>query len=470
MVPQRIKMSGFLSYKDEQELCFNGSPLWMLSGTNGSGKSSVFDGVTFALFGHHRGGSQSPAELMNKESNTLSVEFDFACDNQLYRILRTVRRRNTSNAATQQVYTYAHSEIGGEKWKPVAGTHYKKDFDAWVKEKIGLNYETFTSSVLLLQGKSEKLLDSTPAGRAGVLAQIVDLERYQNLHGRADDRRRALKSELDGITNQLLGVKRVTDEEYAAVELAIVTTEDARTATQARIDALNALELRARHWSDLQGKLAAVRLKLADAEKLLGTALAIEKDYTRLRELRDVLPAVTNIVTERGRVNASERATEKLSKEREGVADARRKTENALSQARKNLTNLKKTLTEDEAKKAQLEVRLRELAGVLEKVKQVEDAEAEVSRLEAELKPFPADPEVAVRKFQSEHERLTLLEQHVALLQRLHQDRAELTKAAAQDKQARADEAKLKAEGVKAKEAFTQLEADAKAAREDRAG
>ncbi len=168
-----------------------------------------------------------------------------------------------------------------------------------------------------------------------------------------------------------------------------------------------------------------------------------------------MLPAVNTIVTERGRVGESERKTERLTKEREEVADTRRKTENTLSQGRKKLTALKKTLGEDEAKKALLETRLRELAGVLEKVKQVEDADAEVSRLDEELQPFPADPDAAVRKLQSEQERLALLAQHVALLERLHQDRSELTKAVAVEKQSRADEAKLKAEGVKAKEEFT---------------
>ena len=67
MIPHRIKMSGFLSYKDEQEVRFDDAPLWMLAGNNGSGKSSVFDAVTYALFGHHRGGSQNAAELINKE-------------------------------------------------------------------------------------------------------------------------------------------------------------------------------------------------------------------------------------------------------------------------------------------------------------------------------------------------------------------------------------------------------------------
>src|SRR6185369_15986509 len=202
MIPQRVKLSGFLSYKDEQEIRFDESPLWMLSGTNGSGKSSIFDAVTFALFGHHRGGSQSAVELINKESNTLAVEFDFTVEKQLYRIKRTVRKRASGVASTQQAMQRVE-----DSWQAIPDSNYKAKFDAWVKETIGLDYETFTSSVLLLQGKSEKLLDSTPAGRAGVLARIVDLERYQKLHGKADDKRRALKSELEGITNQLSGIK-----------------------------------------------------------------------------------------------------------------------------------------------------------------------------------------------------------------------------------------------------------------------
>jgi DNA repair exonuclease SbcCD ATPase subunit len=495
MIPQRIKLAGFLSYKDEQEIRFDEAPLWMLSGTNGSGKSSVFDAVTFALFGHHRGGSQSVAELINKESNTLAVEFDFTSEKQLYRIKRTVKRqKNDKTASTQQVLrrvgsaqqqaeeegpatesmstdrtTAPRDYIHESAWEAISGTEYKAKFDGWVKDKIGLDYETFTSSVLLLQGKSEKLLDSTPAGRAGVLARIVDLERYQKLHGKADEKRRALKGELEGIGNQLAGIREVTDAESAEVEGLILAAEDARTQTQARIDGLVALELRARRWSDTQAKLGGVRQKLADAEKLLEAAVAIEKQYNRLRELRDVLPAVGTIVTERGRIGESERKSERLAKDREEVADRRRQTENALSQCRRKRDALKKTLAEDEAKKAKLEERLRELAGILEKVRQVEDAEAEVKRLEQELKALPPEPEAAVRKFQAEQERLTLLAQHVALHDRLHQDRSELTKVVAGEKSARAEEARLKAEGIKAKEEFTKLESRAKSAREERA-
>ena len=70
MIPQCVKLKGFLCYKDEQEVDFDGNAtLWMLSGLNGSGKSSIFDAVTYAPFGHHRGGAQQAHELSNKASD-----------------------------------------------------------------------------------------------------------------------------------------------------------------------------------------------------------------------------------------------------------------------------------------------------------------------------------------------------------------------------------------------------------------
>src|SRR5438874_12338307 len=173
MIPRRVYLRGFLCYREEQEIDFGGATLWMLAGLNGSGKSAVFDAVTYALFGHHRGGATGAAELINKESDGLVVEFDFLLDGNLFRAKRTLRKGAKGNTtATQQILglrTPADGDKAG-KWDPVPDTGRKVEFDAWVRDRVGLTYETFTSSVLLLQGKSEKLLDSSPRGRFEVLS------------------------------------------------------------------------------------------------------------------------------------------------------------------------------------------------------------------------------------------------------------------------------------------------------------
>src|SRR5262249_37793656 len=195
MIPRRVKLSGFLSYTDEQEVAFDGSSLWMLSGLNGSGKSSVFDAVTYALFGHHRGGSINAGELINKDSRALSVEFEFLVDGQPFQIRRPLRRdARGAPKGTQQVFRL---DAASGKWAAVPDTNLSDGFKAWVRDKIGLDYVTFTSSVLLLQGRAEKLLDSTPKGRAEGLAGVVDLQRYQKLHEKGDTKRKPLQTKLE---------------------------------------------------------------------------------------------------------------------------------------------------------------------------------------------------------------------------------------------------------------------------------
>src|SRR5215467_2605609 len=150
-------LKGFLCYRDEQEVLLDGSSLWMMAGLNGSGKSAVFDAMTFALFGAHRGGKQQIEELINHDSDRVHVEFDFALDGQVYQVKRTATRRAQGGAnVTQQLYRLAPPPApGGEGAKEaIPDTSRKREFDSWIGDHIGLTYETFTSSVLLLQGRA----------------------------------------------------------------------------------------------------------------------------------------------------------------------------------------------------------------------------------------------------------------------------------------------------------------------------
>src|SRR5438045_5572593 len=99
MIPRRVSLRGFLCYRAEQEIDFGGATLWMLAGLNGSGKSAIFDAVTYALFGHHRGGATGAAELINKESDGLAVEFDFLLDGEFYRVKRALKQGAKCNTS-----------------------------------------------------------------------------------------------------------------------------------------------------------------------------------------------------------------------------------------------------------------------------------------------------------------------------------------------------------------------------------
>src|SRR5262249_8050589 len=167
----------------------------------------------------------------------------------------------------------------------VEGTNYKAEFQKWIDDKIGLTYETFTSSVLLLQGKADKLLDSKPEGRRAVLASIVDLERYERLHELADKKRKDLKDDMERLSKRLEGTPEVKAEQVAEAEENIRKADEAREQAGAEVERLRELERQARDWMELQGKLASARKRWHDAGKLLEESAAIERDVERLREL-----------------------------------------------------------------------------------------------------------------------------------------------------------------------------------------
>jgi exonuclease SbcC len=426
MIPKRIKLSGFLCYKEEQEVAFDGSTLWMLSGLNGSGKSSVFDAVTYALFGYHRGGSQGAVELINKAENGFTVEFDFQLEGQTYRIRRTLKRRSTSPAATQQVLKL---RPGTGEFEPVADTHRRAEFDQWVAEHIGLNYETFTSSVLLLQGRAEKLLDSTAKGRAEVLASIVDLERYQRLHERADAERKKLKFKVEELQSQVNAVAEVSDVEIAAATNKIDDAEAALAAAHGEVERLQALEFQTRQWTEWQGKLAAVRTRKASAAQLIQEADRIEQQAARLKELRDALPHVDVIVQRRFEMRRSEETTKVLTDRQRELQGKQFDLEHELEQAQRRKAALEKSIAAAEEKSGKIAQQLPTASAALERVNELERKQTHLATLEAGLSKFPGDLRTKLTRAQVAFNELTALERALSPLGRFAEARGELRAA-----------------------------------------
>jgi len=177
MIPLRLSLEGFMTYREKQCINFVGSSLWMLWGGNAVGKSALFDAITYALYSEHRAGKSNHKDLINHDANKLCVEFDFLLDNVAYRVRRTCARNGGPTRAVYFLDESGTNDSGAPIAIPIANTETVPGFEDWVKRMLGFTYATFTSSVLLLQGDSEKLLKATPQGRFIVLSELIDLSR-----------------------------------------------------------------------------------------------------------------------------------------------------------------------------------------------------------------------------------------------------------------------------------------------------
>ncbi len=124
MIPLKLRIAGFLSYRDSIDLDFESFELACISGQNGAGKSSLLDAVTWALFGESRGKSLDVINL-NQDVKAAEVALTFSYENNIYRVQRTLPRGKSTVLEFQvlngrgQKAEDGSQRVDGGKWKPL---------------------------------------------------------------------------------------------------------------------------------------------------------------------------------------------------------------------------------------------------------------------------------------------------------------------------------------------------------------
>lgn len=465
MIPLRISLKGFMSYREEQTLLFDGAPLWVLTGPNGTGKSAIFDAITFALYGKYRGGSQNARDLINHGADALTVEFDFLVDGSLHRVRRVVRQRGLPTREAFHLVELADSDE--PHVEPIPGTDADKGFNEWVGQTIGLTYETFTSSVLLLQGDSEKLLKAQPRERYSILAELLDLSPYQQLAKAADDRRREHESQATLLAQQLRGMAVVTEADLTSAQGKADLADESWDKAQARVEELVERLAQARNWERLTSDLRRLQAQIEKAHDLLNRATDIRQGFARWRELEQMVPKLETISEQRRR--SAEQAQQSLNLEREAekeknlVADGQRRADDLDSKAEQLTIAVRKL----ESQKTTVMSRLAELAPLVAKLEQVEGTKAQITRLADSLAQFPSDLSQSLSDAEARDNQLAEMEQALPWLRQLVESRSSLAEAVAQQRHTIEESETLVASLSQARAEYLDLEKEAVDARKE---
>lgn len=240
MIPTRVSLRNFLTFAAADDgspitFDFEGATLWSIAGVNGAGKSAIFDAITYALFGEHRGGRQQDNRLIRKGTNTAEVVFEFLQGGERYRVERSVTRKVGRQGQVRADSKHVQASIwsaGDEAWVAVPDTDKATELERWLRTLLGMGPETFSSSVLLRQGEADKLLNAKANQRFRILAGLIDLRVYQRLEQLAIERRKAADATTDALDQQLADVEEVTDKQLAeaakeleAADVAITTAD-----------------------------------------------------------------------------------------------------------------------------------------------------------------------------------------------------------------------------------------------------
>lgn len=276
MIPLRLFLSGFLSYRDPVEIDFAAFDLACIAGPNGAGKSSLLDAITWALFGEARRKDDAVINAQSKEAN---VSLDFSYEGNIYRVIRQKPREKT----TLLEFQLREAGDDGVKFRTLS-ERTLRETQMKIEQVLRLDYETFINASFFLQGKADSFTQQRPGDRKRILGSILGLEQWEAYRQQAAERRKALEAEIvqiDGRLNEILA------------ELA---QEQARRENLARLEA--DLERQGRERQVQEGALESVR-KLTAAlearrslvETLQRQAEAAERNLRATRERLQVRQA-----------------------------------------------------------------------------------------------------------------------------------------------------------------------------------
>ena len=205
MRPLYLEMKAFGPYAQKTSIDFSefNHGLYLISGDTGSGKTSIFDAISYALFNEVSGSIRNPNMLRSdyaKAEDETYVLLKFKQKGKVYTIKRNpryMRAKLVGEGLTEQKAQVSLILPDGEEIDDI------NKVETAVQDILGMNAKQFKQIVMIAQGEFQKLLVSSSRERAEIFRTIFDTERYLALQEKLKDNMNTSRRDLDQIMKAL---------------------------------------------------------------------------------------------------------------------------------------------------------------------------------------------------------------------------------------------------------------------------
>ncbi len=321
MLPKKLTIQGLYSYQAKQTIDFErllDSRMFGIFGTVGSGKSSVLEAISFAIYGQtERLNSRDNRNynMMNLKSNELMI--DFECTNHLNEDWRFIVQGKRAGKDFENVKAFSrrilHRKNGD--WQAVE--------EANPDDIIGLSYDNFRRTIIIPQGKFQEFLQLGDADRTRMLKEIFNLDKFEfsiqtnSLIKSSSERMENLRGQM--LQYSELSTEAITLQEEKAAELQ-KELDSKRKVRKEKEDAFTLLE----KTKEKHQKRAELQNRLSELEKQQDEITRLEKS---LRQYERCFRLFSEPLSEQRRLKKDK---EKLAVEAEANRDTFGKLQSRL--------------------------------------------------------------------------------------------------------------------------------------------
>jgi DNA repair protein SbcC/Rad50 len=242
MIPQQLTLKNFLSYR-KATLDFSGLHTACICGSNGAGKSSLLEAITWVIWGECRAAREE--DVIHAGADEVQVDFIFNYQDAIYRVIRT-RTRGGSSVLEFQVKTPSGFKVLTER-----GVRSTQQL---IIEHLKLDYDTFINSAYLRQGRADEFMLKKPNERKQILADLLKLDQYETLAEQAKDMSREFKGRAEAIERDVESIKIQLQQRDAIalqcreVEANVATMQQSQLQHRERLQQLQAIQHQRQTW------------------------------------------------------------------------------------------------------------------------------------------------------------------------------------------------------------------------------
>lgn len=235
---KNVQLKDFIAHRDTK-LEF-GKGITIFVGHNGSGKSSIIDAMTFALFGKHT--RKSNKNLVRRGANSAMVQMRFALNSKEFQAIRAL---NGSGLQSFSQFSIV-SDGGIAVNRPIVGGERKQfgeSMSSEIARVLGLDYEKLRVAAVVQQGELVKIVEAQPKEFKELLNGLIGIDRldlaFETMHEVIAGFRERLRDETGGYTDadmtkvdELIRKKEI---ELMQSELVLAEFEDERKMLEDKI-------------------------------------------------------------------------------------------------------------------------------------------------------------------------------------------------------------------------------------------